>query len=322
MELNGRPIPVGDGAGAAGSRRASMGEHSRFLHRPLWLGGAHGIGSVLLALFVTVLVGCGPAGGETEASEDARSEEAQMSAESVHPSFTISHDELMELVSDAPEAVREAVAERPEYFLELAEELLELPQERLRLVDKEHSLPADAEPEDLVALDNYSDVLTINRSGLTLRTVVLPDLIAMSEAARRNSTRLPVSSTYRSYDYQAELFERHVEELGEEQASRVSARPGTSQHQLGTTIDFGSITPDFAETQAGRWLKANARDFGFSMSYPEGYEDLTGYSYEPWHFRWLGRPATEMETAFFSGIQQHMLEFWNEHSETLRSKVE
>ena len=347
MELSDDAIPGGgdgggDGGGgagapsAAGGRRTSMDgprgfrRPARGLHRTQpanRANRAHGSGAVLLAVFMAALAACGPTGGEPETSEGTGgeaqpSEEARMSAERVHPAFAISPDELTELVSNTPESAREAISERPEYFLELVKELLEVPPQRLRLVDKEHSLPEDAEPQDLVVLDDYSEVLTLNRAGLELRSVVLPDLIAMSEAARRNSTLLPVSSTYRSYEYQKNLYQRHVDELGEEQASRVSARPGTSQHQLGTTIDFGSITPDFAKTQAGRWLAANAADFGFSMSYPDGYEELTGYSYEPWHFRWIGRTATEMETAFFSGIQQHMLEFWNEHSETLRSKVE
>jgi D-alanyl-D-alanine carboxypeptidase len=236
-----------------------------------------------------------------------------------HPDFEMTDAELQTLLADAPAETRQAVGERPQYFLELAGRLLELPGEQLRLVDKDNALPAEWVPGDLVPLDRYGDVLTLNRSGLSLRAVIMPDLLAMVEAARQEGILLPISSTYRSYEYQAGLFERHVENLGEEEASRVSARPGTSQHQLGTTLDFGSITLAFADTEAGRWLAEHAGEFGFSMSYPDGYEELTGYSFEPWHFRWLGRVATEMEAAFFGGLQQHMLEFWHEHARDLRA---
>ena len=276
------------------------------------------LAGLLLALLFA-LAGCGDpgapaAGGAGESAPAAPEPEP-------HPDFAMTQAELEALTADAPRAARAAVAEKPEYFLELAAQLLELPSVQLRLVDKDHALPADTVPDDLVVLDRYADVLTLNRSGLSLRAALIPDLLAMVEAARQDGILLPISSTYRSYEYQAGLFERHVENLGEEQAARVSARPGTSQHQLGAALDFGSITLEFADTAAGEWLAAHAGDYGFSMSYPDGYEELTGYSYEPWHFRWIGRTATEMEAAFFDGLQQHMLEFWNEHEAELRRKL-
>ncbi|NBF41058.1 MAG: D-alanyl-D-alanine carboxypeptidase family protein [Spirochaetes bacterium] len=286
--------------------------------------------ALLLPVLLLALAGCGdpaaPAAGGAGTGGAGDSGGAGESAPATpelepHPDFTMTQAELEALTANAPRAARAAVAEKPQYFLELAAQLLALPSVQLRLVDKDHALPADAVPDDLVVLDRYADVLTLNRSGLSLRAALIPDLLAMVEAARQDGILLPISSTYRSYEYQAGLFERHVENLGEEQAARVSARPGTSQHQLGTALDFGSITLEFADTAAGEWLAAHARDYGFSMSYPDGYEELTGYSYEPWHFRWIGRTATGMETAFFDGLQQHMLEFWNEHEAELRRKL-
>ena len=141
----------------------------------------------------------------------------------------------------------------------------------------------------------------------------MPDVLAMTEAARIDGIELVYSSTYRSYEYQKTVYDRHVRTYGREQADRESARPGMSQHQLGTTIDFGSITDAFGDTAAGKWLVSNARRFGFSLSYPEGGEELTGYRHEIWHYRYLSRVGTLMEREFFASIQQHMLEFFHEY---------
>ena len=118
-----------------------------------------------------------------------------------------------------------------------------------------------------------------------------------------------VSSAYRSFDYQDRLYRRHVDQVGREAADLVSARPGHSQHQLGTAIDFGSISDGYGETANGRWVAQHAWRFGFSLSYPAGATDRTGYSYEPWHFRYIGRVGTRLEREFFGGQQQALLEF-------------
>lgn len=179
------------------------------------------------------------------------------------------------------------------------------------LVNKTASLKAGQVPADLVALEAYAPPLVLNKKGLEVRRETAEALKAMALAAGQAGVRLDVSSAYRSYDYQKKLFQRYVNELGEAEASRQSARAGTSQHQLGTTVDFGSITEDFADTRAGRWLAANAWQHGFSLSYPAGLEKLTGYMYEPWHYRYIGPAAAELEQRYFQGIQEHLLEFLN-----------
>jgi zinc D-Ala-D-Ala carboxypeptidase len=271
-----------------------------------------GLALVSAALF---LPGCTPdAGQPPEPSEAVATDPV-----AVHPAFTITADDLADLVAGESPATREAVADRPEVFLDLAREILPLEAPVLAVVDKESGLPADYEPADLVPLTRYGDRLILNRDGLSLRAPIIPDLIAMVEAARLDGILLDISSTYRSYAYQENLFAYWVDQLGREEAERVSARAGTSQHQLGTTLDFGSVTTAFAEEPAGIWLRDHAHRFGFSLSYPDGYEEVTGYAWEPWHFRWLSRPALRMEREFFSGIQQHFLEFWREAETPLRS---
>lgn len=267
---------------------------------------------LILSGLTLLLLGCGarrqaadgetpPRAGESDSRKD----------EQIHPEFTLTLSELEALLTHLPPSAQERILAEPEAFLELSAKLLETPPELLRLVDKEHPLPAEYAPDDLVELDTLSDRLDLTREGLLLRRFLLKDLFAMVEAAKAEGVELPISSAYRSYEYQEWLFDYWVEEIGIEEAERSSARPGTSQHQLGTTIDFGSITNAFAETEAGVWLAGNSGRFGFSLSYPEGYEELTGYKYESWHFRYLGRPAMEMERTFFGAIQQRMLEFWN-----------
>lgn len=227
----------------------------------------------------------------------------------VHPAFELDRPALAELVADSPAEVRGAVDADPRGFLELVDAVLDQPANRTVLVDKTTRLPESYVPVDLVELDTLSSELALSRAGHRLTRDTVDALLEMSAAAAGDGITLVVSSAYRSYAYQADLFERWVDELGLEEAERVSARPGTSQHQIGTTVDFGCICGEFASQPAGIWLAEHAWRYGFSLSYPDGYEDVTGYSYEPWHFRYIGRDAARLERDYFEGIQQWMLEF-------------
>lgn len=118
----------------------------------------------------------------------------------------------------------------------------------------------------------------------------------MAAAALIEEYRLHAFSTYRSFDYQAELYQRYVNRDGAEEADRYSARPGYSEHQTGLAFDIGEVNRDqhwarssFGETEAGKWLAENAHLYGFILRYPEGKEHITGYMYEAWHFRYVGK---------------------------------
>ena len=239
-----------------------------------------------------------------------------------HPDFELTLGELRERLAPLRGELRGPALAAPQAFLDQVAAALREPPDLLRLVDKNNPLPADYIPDDLVELNRYEDRLTLNREDLSLRLVAMPDLLAMVEAARQDGIVLDLSSTYRSYRYQEWLFQYWVDEIGLERAERSSARPGTSQHQLGTAIDFGSITGPFAEHPAGRWLAGNAWKFGFSLSYPRGFEEITGYIFEPWHFRYISRAATRLERDFFGGIQQYLLEFWDEEGAFLRERYQ
>lgn len=141
------------------------------------------------------------------------------------------------------------------------------------LLDTEHRLAADYRPPDLV------DV-TGDGHALELRSFVLPDLDSMLAAARADGARIELNSGYRSFHAQAAIFDRSASQRGHDFAHRSVARPGHSEHQLGTTLDFGGDH---------QWLASNAWRFGFVMSYPPGRSQWTCYKPEPWHYRYFGR---------------------------------
>jgi len=144
---------------------------------------------------------------------------------------------------------------------------------------------------------------------MLLRKPAYNALVAMANAAKKDGITLVISSAYRSYAYQKKVFEENVKEMGQAEAARVSALPGQSQHQLGTVVDFGLIDDTFAETAAARWLSEHAAIYGFSLSFPKDAEDITGYKWESWHYRYISPAAARMQEQFFLGMQQYLIEF-------------
>lgn len=169
------------------------------------------------------------------------------------------------------------------------------------LLDTLYKLPESYAPEDLVPVSDAG----VGTDTMYVRGVVMPDLQALLAEAEAAEVRLEVQSAYRSYSYQETTFAYWVAQDGLEAALKTSARPGHSEHQLGTALDFRSAggdpaweLADWRETPEGAWLAENAARFGFVMSYPKGKEAVTCYSYEPWHYRYVGRGvAAEVEAS-------------------------
>ena len=181
-----------------------------------------------------------------------------------------------------------------------AEAIFGIPVSEVRMlllpVDRQRALPEGYRPPDLTWL-----------GGRTVRAMARPDAMAMIDAASSENVEIVPISGYRSPEEQALAFDSAVmtamaragnEVDRAEAASRMSrfvAPPGHSQHQLGTAIDFSTweinyaLQPSFAETTASRWLEAHAWEYGFVLSYTRQGEDRSGYAYEPWHYRWVGR---------------------------------
>ena len=126
----------------------------------------------------------------------------------------------------------------------------------------------------------------------------------MLEAGKTAGYEYEAFSGFRSYEYQKTLYDRYVKRDGKEAADRYSARPGHSEHQTGFAFDIGEksrqdlwLTAEFGETPAGQWLMNNAHHYGFILRYPLGKEDITGFMYESWHYRYVG---VEHATAIFN----------------------
>lgn len=179
------------------------------------------------------------------------------------------------------------------------------------LIDKKHPVSSTYVPKDLIEL-KQNNYFNLNKKGMEIRPEAYEALKKMGLAAQKDGITLLVSSVYRSYAYQDKLFNYWVSVDGMEEAERESARPGTSQHQLATAADFGSISDDFDKTEMGQWVYKNAADYGWSLSFPKGYEDVTGYRWECWHFRYIGVNACRFQKKWFGDIQQFMLEFLNQ----------
>ncbi|MDR2480128.1 MAG: M15 family metallopeptidase [Treponema sp.] len=213
-----------------------------------------------------------------------------------------------ELPEELGQRIR-AAAESPAFILDLLI-CLEGDRHLRALVDKQHPLPQAYVPADLAALKEAS--YRVNRGDLMLRAAAAVSLEEMAAAALGEGVTLVASSAFRSYEYQVEVYSRVVREMGQEAADRESARPGFSQHQTGLVVDFGSIDNSFAGTRAGRWMAANASRFGWSLSFPDGYEAVTGYRWESWHYRYVGRDLAAFIDTYFGGIQQYALRFIHE----------
>lgn len=179
-------------------------------------------------------------------------------------------------------------------------------------VDKDHALPADCEPDALETLPGEYAYL----EGQQLQPQAAEALIGLLSAAEAAGHALLVRSSYRDYALQEATFQFWVDQLGYEAAVRVSAEPGQSEHQLGTTADVTNAAVNyeleqaFAETAGGRWLAENAADFGFVVSYPEGRQDETGFSFEPWHIRYVGPETAADYQASGLTLNQYLARAW------------
>ncbi|WP_404286585.1 D-alanyl-D-alanine carboxypeptidase family protein [Glutamicibacter arilaitensis] len=152
-------------------------------------------------------------------------------------------------------------------------------------------------PDTQLSPADYTPKKLVNVAGTTykLRPEAAEAVEALIAGARKAGHPIKLLSAYRSYGRQAVLFNQYQAQYGTAYAERISARPGTSEHQLGLAADVGSIgggtdlKEEFGQTNAGIWVAEHAVDYGLIIRYPQGMEEITGYKYEPWHVRYVGK---------------------------------
>ena len=179
------------------------------------------------------------------------------------------------------------------------------------VVDTERALPSGYGPPDL---ENISQAGFAFTPGLALRGLVMPDLAALRQAAKANGTPIGILAAYRSFARQADLFSRRVDEMGSSEAGSRVARPGHSEHQLGTTIDVTDagatdVNQAWGASPAGQWIASHAHEFGFLLSYPSRAETRTCYDFEPWHLRYVGRDLAADVIRSGLTLREHLFAF-------------
>lgn len=167
---------------------------------------------------------------------------------------------------------------------------LTTPSSKTVLVDATHTLPVDYVPSTLaeIYMRSTSDVVIVDEEAGNKAKEML-------NAASEAGIEIYVVTAYRSYEDQQKYYTSRMELLGNsEEAKKQIQAAGCSEHQTGLAIDFtdnpanAQETVEFANTDAGKWLNEHAHEYGFILRYPEGKEDITGYTYEPWHYRYVG----------------------------------
>ena len=238
--------------------------------------------------------------------------DVQKNETEINPEIEKLNRVLMQLSDECKAAIPNG---NPQEFLQDLQAVLQLENDfssedlsPFYLIDKKHTVSSDYVPKNLIPLKK-NELFDIDKDNLSLRPEAYEALKKLAEAALKDGVKLTVSSTYRSYEYQKNLFDYWVSVDGLEEAERESARPGTSQHQLGLALDFAPVDDAFDKTPAGKWVYENASKYGWSLSFPQGYEHVTGYRWECWHFRYIGKTAVEFQKKWFSNIQQFMIEF-------------
>ena len=214
--------------------------------------------------------------GSTESESSAASEsESSEESESLPESSSVPESSAPALPSSSvPESSVSEVSSEPEPPAEPEPDPIPKDEWYMLLVNKEHPLTADF----TVATK------AIDSEGHTVDERIYDDLSAMLTAAKAAGYDLRISTAYRSYNRQQQLYD----------AGSSTAAAGTSEHNSGLAVDILTVNGEFEGSAAEAWLLEHAEEYGFILRYPKDKEAVTGFAYEPWHFRYVGKEQAKL----------------------------
>ena len=199
------------------------------------------------------------------------------------------------------------------------------PTDTLILVNKNNKAPAV--PVTLVKPDVQPTREAVSEN-IYMRPEAAAALEDLFEAAAQDGITLYATSGYRSYSTQKAIFERKLERMDEKQANASVAKPGYSEHQTGLAMDIEGettkgtgLTEVFGESPEGIWTAEHCAEYGFIIRYPKGKTNITGYIYEPWHIRYVGKEAAAEITELGVTFEEYILAVRSERIETMQEET-
>ena len=169
------------------------------------------------------------------------------------------------------------------------------------LVNKYHYVKSDYVPKNLIEIN-----------GLIINKEAYNAYLEMKEDIQKENLNIRIISAYRSYNYQEKLYNNYLSHDTKEKVDTYSARPGYSEHHTGLAIDIDNTILDFNKfylTKEFIWMQENSYKYGFILRYPKDKENITGYSYEPWHYRYVGKEIAEYIKKHNSTYEEYYYEF-------------
>ena len=169
---------------------------------------------------------------------------------------------------------------------------VENPNDLLVLVNKNNKLDSNFVPNNLELID-----IKYSNENKYLKREARINFEKLSKEALEQGYKIVAVSTYRDYNYQKKLYEYYVEKYGKEYADDCSAYPGYSEHQTGLAVDVMGSNNDydlFEQSREFEWMLNNSYKFGFILRYPKEKQNITGFKYEPWHYRYVGEDVSKI----------------------------
>ena len=263
--------------------------------------------AVVLLLMCVLLCSCGGENDPSKSTPTATATATETEAEMTHATTTVK--------STATETATQTLAEDDLFEEEVSDAEEETPEEPSEpettakkatptKAAKADSVSSSAGGYKIETIDGvtYVDGVLVANKTYSLPASYCPGYLttacdqaydALKAGAAEAGYSLYISSGFRDYYTQEAIYNRYVANDGQAAADRYSARPGYSEHQTGLAIDLNGVSDSFGDTATGKWVAAHCHEYGFILRYPKGKEAQTGYMYEPWHIRYVGKDVAK-----------------------------